>query len=198
MSGRSSNNPNKYTMTSTPHKCGSPPGRYISSCDMGGCGTNAFNVDRNGMCPDAHCKIDTRRPFRIHQSYEVDSGSRKLTRITNRLVQGNSTFTWGVCNSGGYLEQMTDALKGDLKMVFQLWGTTNSGMRWLDGMTGCSGDCNKDSATVTFSNIEIRSLSALCPGGSLSACMQLCPSDPTAFKACVQDCEARCEPHVVV
>lgn len=32
-----------------------------------------------------------------------------------------------------------------------------------------------------------------CPGGSLSACMDQCPSSPaTAYKACVQDCEARC------
>ena len=32
-----------------------------------------------------------------------------------------------------------------------------------------------------------------CPGGSLSACMGLCPSDPaSAFKACVLECEKRC------
>ena len=33
-----------------------------------------------------------------------------------------------------------------------------------------------------------------CPGGSLSACMDLCPSDPPiAFKDCVQSCEKRCD-----
>jgi len=32
-----------------------------------------------------------------------------------------------------------------------------------------------------------------CPGGSLSACIGLCPSDPAAaFKACVQTCTSRC------
>jgi cellulose 1,4-beta-cellobiosidase len=33
-----------------------------------------------------------------------------------------------------------------------------------------------------------------CPGGSLSACIGLCPSNPPdAFKACVQSCETRCD-----
>jgi len=36
-----------------------------------------------------------------------------------------------------------------------------------------------------------------CPGGSLSACMDLCPTDPTAFQACVKDCEQRCSGIVV-
>ena len=32
-----------------------------------------------------------------------------------------------------------------------------------------------------------------CPGGSLAACIGLCPSDPAAaFKACVNVCSARC------
>merc|ERR1712026_168104 len=29
-----------------------------------------------------------------------------------------------------------------------------------------------------------------CPGGSLSNCMNLCPTDPTAFQTCVKTCEA--------
>lgn len=31
-----------------------------------------------------------------------------------------------------------------------------------------------------------------CPGGSLSACIGLCPSDATAFQACVSTCQKRC------
>lgn len=31
-----------------------------------------------------------------------------------------------------------------------------------------------------------------CPGGSLSACMGLCPTEATAFKACVQTCVEKC------
>lgn len=37
-----------------------------------------------------------------------------------------------------------------------------------------------------------------CPGGSLAACMKSCPTDPTAYEACVKDCTARCSSVVVV
>lgn len=36
-----------------------------------------------------------------------------------------------------------------------------------------------------------------CPGGSLSECMNLCPSDPAAFKGCVQECSRRCKSFVL-
>jgi len=150
---------NRHTMATTLHKCSSPAARYISSCDKVGCQTNAFFVDRNGMCADSHCKIDTRRPFRIFQSFEMNSSSRQLSRISNRLVQAGSEFKWRACSDEAYLEQMTHALSGSMKMVFQLWGSTNAEMSWLNGMTGCTGDCNRETATVTFSNIEIVSLS---------------------------------------
>merc|ERR1719261_781513 len=32
-----------------------------------------------------------------------------------------------------------------------------------------------------------------CPGGSLQACIALCPSDPAAFQACMKVCQARCK-----
>merc|ERR1712137_217637 len=37
-----------------------------------------------------------------------------------------------------------------------------------------------------------------CPGGSLSACMNLCPTDPTAFQACVKICQQRCSGESIV
>ena len=67
-------------------------------------------------------------------------------------------------------------------------------------------------AKVVFSNIKIGEINSTypsnppkpptppptpskCPGGSESACIGLCPSDPAiAFKACVEDCTKRCEP----
>merc|ERR1712107_39482 len=120
---------NKHTMTTTPHKCSSAAGGYISGCDKGGCATNAYWVDSTGMCPDSRCKIDTRRPFRIHQSYEVDADSHMLGKIHNRMVQGNSTFEWSVCKDKAYLAQMTESLRANMKMVFHLWGTKS--MSWL-------------------------------------------------------------------
>jgi cellulose 1,4-beta-cellobiosidase len=89
------------------------------------------------------------------------------------------------------------------------------------------GTCSKDSgkpsdvennhgdASVTFSNIKYGEIGSTdggspgpspgpsppspsgCPGGSLSKCMDLCPTDPTAFKACVQQCQKRCNGVIV-
>ena len=45
-----------------------------------------------------------------------------------------------------------------------LWGGGGIDMGWLDGMTGCGGDCNIDSQSVTFSNFKL-----LDEGGEASA-----------------------------
>lgn len=37
-----------------------------------------------------------------------------------------------------------------------------------------------------------------CPGGSLDACISLCPTDPTTFKACVHVCQQKCKHAVIV
>jgi len=37
-----------------------------------------------------------------------------------------------------------------------------------------------------------------CPGGSLSACMRLCPGDPVAYQACVKECSDRCASEAIV
>ena len=36
-----------------------------------------------------------------------------------------------------------------------LWGGGGIDMNWLDGMTGCGGECNIDGSTVTFSNFKL-------------------------------------------
>ena len=35
-----------------------------------------------------------------------------------------------------------------------LWGGGGIDMGWLDGMTGCGGDCNIDGSSVKFSNFR--------------------------------------------
>jgi len=150
---------NMYNMGTTPHICNAPPGDHIDSCDKIGCQTNSFKMDPKGFCPDASCKIDTRRPFKIRQSYQTNSDG-KLIRISNSIEQGDSKFKWDACHDPAYLEKMTDSFAGDMKMVFQLWGDKYETMTWLDEVTGCSGDCATEATTVTFSNIAIRSLSA--------------------------------------
>ena len=43
---------NKYTMVSTLHTCNYIAPNYYDWCDRGGCGTNAYNVNSNLMCPE--------------------------------------------------------------------------------------------------------------------------------------------------
>jgi len=149
---------NIYTMATTPHKCNAPPGKYTTWCHQRGCQTQSFVVDPKAMCPDSTCTIDTSKTFKIVQSYEADSTLTKLETIRNRIVQGNQTFEWTVCNDAEYLEEFTVAFKANMSMVFQLWGTTWQTMAWLDETTGCKGDCDPATTTATFSNIAIRSL----------------------------------------
>jgi cellulose 1,4-beta-cellobiosidase len=78
-------------------------------------------------------------------------------------------------------------------------------------------ETNHADASVTFSNIRFGEIGSTdggapgpspgpapgpspsgCPGGSLSACMNLCPTDPTAFQACVKVCEEKCTSENVV
>lgn len=37
-----------------------------------------------------------------------------------------------------------------------------------------------------------------CPGGSIDACMHLCPGDDKGYKACVEECALRCESEIYV
>merc|ERR1712217_40125 len=39
---------------------------------------------------------------------------------------------------------------------------------------------------------------SLCPGGSMSACTNLCPQEPKAYNSCVVECSRRCEKQIVV
>jgi cellulose 1,4-beta-cellobiosidase len=78
-------------------------------------------------------------------------------------------------------------------------------------------ETNHPDSSVTFSNIRFGEIGSTdggapgpspgpapgpspsgCPGGSLSACMNLCPTDPTAFQACVKVCEQKCAGESVV
>merc|ERR1712151_417318 len=76
-------------------------------------------------------------------------------------------------------------------------------------------ETNAAQSSVTFSNIRFGEIGSTdrgapgpspgpspspsgCPGGSLSAYMNLCPSDPTAFQACVKICQQRCSGESVV
>merc|ERR1711874_536486 len=109
--------------------------------------TNAFNVDNRMMCPDGGCKINTAQPFTI-------SHYQNSQQANTWMGQGGQDASFNMCNDGGHLGNMATSYDG---MVFtaSLWGGGGIDMGWLDGMTGCWGDCNIDGASVTFSNFEL-------------------------------------------
>eukprot|EP00483_Globobulimina_turgida_P000070 UN00070 len=137
---------NKYVTQVTPHECSQNPGGYVSSCDRGGCGTNSYRVNSQGMCASSSCKINTNSPFR----YAITFGSTMHVKLT----QGSNTFEFDACNNGGYVSNMDKALDYGMTLVMSYWGSTYSGMQWLDGMTVCKGDCDGKGLAV-FSDIEI-------------------------------------------
>jgi len=137
---------NKYTIATTLHTCNGGNG-YWDSCDGGGCQVNAFNVDSNMMCPEDRCSINTGRPFVI--SHFQNSG-----QANTWMGQDGKDASFGMCNDGGYISNMASSFGG---MVFSasLWGGGGIDMGWLDGMTGCGGECNIDGSSVTFTNFEL-------------------------------------------
>ena len=137
---------NMYTTATTPHTCSGSPGTYITNCDRGGCGTNAHNVNGQGMCPSGSCKINTQQPFK----YSINFGS--TFEVT--LSQNGQTFSYQACNNGGYSQNMQQALNYGMTMVLSYWGSSYSTMQWLDGMTGCQGDC-PGTGLFTVSDITI-------------------------------------------
>ncbi|KAJ9463559.1 4-glucanase (cellulase) [Diplonema papillatum] len=124
---------NRYVTQVTPHTCAEPPGGFVSSCDKGGCGTNSFGVKSNGMCGNDSCVINTMQPFR----YSVHFGD--TYNVT--LSQAERSFSFQSCGSEGYRRNMTAAFSGGMVLVMSYWGSDYSTMQWLDGHTGCTGDC---------------------------------------------------------
>jgi len=137
---------NKYTIATTLHTCNGGGGHW-DYCDQGGCQVNAFNVDSNMMCPEDRCTINTNKPFVI--SHFQNSG------IANTWMgQDGKDASFGMCNDGGYIANMASSYGG---MVFSasLWGGHGIDMGWLDGVTGCGGECNIEGSSVTFTNFEL-------------------------------------------
>ena len=69
------------------------------------------------------------------------------------VAVGNE-YQFEICNDGNYRNKMADSYGG---MVWSgsLWGGGGIDMSWLDGMTGCWGDCPIDSQSVSFSNFKL-------------------------------------------
>jgi len=144
---------NKHTFATSLHTCDGDSNNWWQ-CDRGGCQTNAFNADRNGYCPEDHCKINTSKPYTISHSSGVD-GNNRMNNVNNWLHQGNNTFDFNVCGKGDYMAKMGEQIEGGMVFAASLWGGPDINMDWLDGMTGCSGTCNMDNSSVSFSDFRL-------------------------------------------
>lgn len=148
---------NKYTMAVTPHTCNAPNGKHYDWCDGAGCGQNIYYSNPNAMCPEDRCTINTQRAFTMKTSFKESNG--QLSGISVELNQEGRNFQFDSCNRSDYLQTMGGQLDG-MVFVASLWGNSYGTMSWLDGMTGCSGDCNLSAASATYSNVQVNSISS--------------------------------------
>ncbi len=142
---------NRFAMQSTAHTCDQLPGKdsKISQCDHNGCGTNVYDLNTEAVCPFPHCIIDTSQPFdtsiTFGEEYHV------------LLEQNGRRFEYDACENAAYVKNMDHALDFGMNLVFSSWGGGDGkDMKWLDGKTGCPGQCEGTNAgTSTFSNFQI-------------------------------------------
>merc|ERR1711872_253064 len=137
---------NKHTIAGTLHTCNGSPGNWWD-CDRGGCQNNAFYVDSNMFCPEDRCTINTNRPFLVPH-FQNDQQANIW------MQQDGREASFDFCSDAGYAGRMAQSYDG---MVFSasLWGGNGINMDWLDGMTGCWGECNIAGSSVTFSNFNL-------------------------------------------
>ena len=100
------------------------------------------------LCPGG-CTINTDQPFTI--SHFQNSG-----QANTWMGQGSNSDSFNMCNDGGYVSNMANSY-GDMVFTASLWGGGGIDMGWLDGMTGCGGECDIDSASVTMTNFQLTS-----------------------------------------
>lgn len=161
---------NKFAAQSTPHICNGTnrgPG-YYPMCDWHGCMTNTFNTSATAMCPATECIIDSRKPFQHSVDFPLDAKGN-LVDIRNSFEQDGRVFRFstGSASCAGssfnvqradYLRRMGGNLRAGMVLTLSLWGVSNAGMSWLDGVTGCKGDCNVTASTTSFSDLTLSTL----------------------------------------
>ena len=145
---------NTFALQTTAHRCIAPRGKHYDWCEGGGCGQKAWDIDSNSLCPDSHCTINSKRPYRHSLDFHTD-GSNTLIRIGVTLEQDGQTVTYDACTDAGYLKDMTSYFAQGMVYDSSLWGNSYETMKWLDGDTGCSGDCNLGGSSAIYSDFEV-------------------------------------------
>ena len=148
---------NQYVVQSTVHKCNQEPGTFTTNCDSGGCGTNSYKQDINGMCPNSSCIINTLKEFTFSVSFSTLNSVPMHVTMTQASDDDSGdvhTFGYDVCGDDKYLSMMNVAYEYGMVMIMSYWGDDFDQMSWLDSMTGCSGDCDTTGVAI-FSDIRV-------------------------------------------
>jgi len=134
------------------HRCDYVPPNDYSSCDRGGCGTNACDGAPHSYCRG--CTIDTNNWHYISHS-QIFSGDKMVTS-NHYYEQDGKTATFDACGDPKYIEDMGYSLGGTVP-CFSLWDM-GCDETWLDGCTGCGGCCDLGGASATFTNFQLESV----------------------------------------
>jgi len=148
---------NNHAMQVTPHSCSTPQGNFYPSCDGGGCAQNTYRMNPSGFGVGSQYTIDTSQLFRVSHTFQNDSSGNLAKMVTYITQNGKSltiTHDSSTCASS-YLPSLTNAFKNGLVITMSYWGSTASGMSWLD-IPPCDSNTNCDENTVvTWSDISI-------------------------------------------
>jgi hypothetical protein len=79
-----------------------------------------------------------------------------MTNVNVHFSQEGRTADFNVCG-GDYVKWMGYSLNG-IVFVASLWGWGGYDVSWLDGMTGCQGDCQLQGSSVTFKNFALHKI----------------------------------------
>lgn len=79
-----------------------------------------------------------------------------MNRVNNHFSQEGRSADFDVCGTDT-VKWMGYSLNG-IVFVASLWGGEGMDMGWLDGMTGCQGQCNLAASRVTFRNFALHAV----------------------------------------
>merc|ERR1712121_72528 len=116
----------------------------LHNCEMGGCGSSSWV---GGVPYGPGQMINSDNEFWVSNYQNND--------IANTYMEQNGQgAAFNICDQGWYMPVMGNHYPA---MVFSmsLWGGPGIDMGWMDGITGCGGDCNIDGSTFTMKNFKL-------------------------------------------
>ena len=143
-----------YATSSASHICYNQTNGTWADCDRGGNNYLSQDDTAKPFGNGANYTINSQLPFTVSVQF-VKNTAGDLANITTTLTQGTKSYKYYKSRNATYLQQYGNQLKQGMILLANNWGSTYSAVSWLDGKTGCSGDCVPSTMSSTFSNISI-------------------------------------------